>query len=328
MQHINWAVLGCGHIAKTFVESMQCVPNASIVACSARHIERAEAFAHTHSIEQYFGSYVSMLEDRSINVVYIASTHNFHFEHIKLCLLYGKHVLCEKPITLNAQQAKEVYQLAASHNLLLIEAVWTRFLPAIRELQQALKSGLIGKVKCVQANFSLNRNLPDTHRLRNKNLAGGALLDLGIYPITMADIVFAKQPTKITSSALMTSTGVDENSFYTLEYDDGAVAQLSAGFTMSAPTCAHIYGDKGSIRVPNFLGAKAYELTLEAGTPQWHRFEFNDSDKFSFEIEHVNACLKADYIQSDIIPKETSVRIMSIMDTIRAQWGLVYNGDL
>jgi len=327
MKDVKWAVLGCGHIAKTFVQSIKHVPDTTLVACAASHLDRAKMFASEHGISQHFGSYEEMLQQRSINAVYIATTHNFHFEHIKLCLMHGKHVLCEKPITLNAKQADEVYRLAVNHNLLLVEAVWTRFLPAITDLQTALKSGVIGQPKCVQANFSLNRQLPDTHRLRNKKLAGGALLDLGIYPITIADIVFNKSPTKITSSAIMTPTGVDETSFYTLEYENGSVAQLSAGFTMSGPSYAHIQGDKGCIKIPNFLGATAYELTLEGAEPVWHRFDFADDEKFSFEIAHVNACLKADYSRSDIMPSETSLRVMGIMDTIRGQWGLAYEGE-
>ena len=327
MQHINWGVLGCGHIAQTFVQSMQDVTDASIIACAASHIDRANSFAQSHNIENSYGSYEAMLCDRNIHAIYIATTHNFHFEQIKLCLSHGKHVLCEKPITLNARQAKEVYTLAANHNLLLIEAVWTRFLPATLALQSLLENGTIGKVKSVHANFSLNKKLPDTHRLRNKKLAGGALLDLGIYPITMADIVFAKTPSKISSSAVMTNTGVDENSFYTLEYDCGGVAQLSAGFTMSGPTYALISGDKGSINVPFFLGAKGFELTLEGEQTVFHEYDFAEHQNFTFEIQHMTNCLKTDTCHSNVMPSATSMRVMNIMDTIRGQWSLVYDSE-
>lgn len=324
MQHINWAVLGCGDIAKAFMQSIKEVSNASVVACAASHIDRANTFAATHNIPQHFGNYVSMLQERSVNAVYIATTHNFHFEHIKLCLQHGKHVLCEKPLTLNAKQAEEVYTLAANNNLLLVEAVWTRFLPAILAMKKAIQDGVIGNVKAVQANFSLNQELPDTHRLKNKKLAGGALLDLGIYPITIADIVFNKMPSRIISSAQMIPTGVDQNSFYTLEYENGAVAQLSAGFRLNGPTYALIMGDKGSINVPFFLGAKGYELNVDGKDTEYFNYDFPESNNFTFEIQHVTDCLLAHSIESDLMPSSNTIRVMQIMDTIRSQWGLHY----
>ena len=327
MQHINWAVLGCGHIASTFMSSMASVDSASVVACAAGSKERAQAFASTHSIPHHFGSYQEMLQQRSINAVYIATTHNFHFEQIKLCLHHGKHVLCEKPLTLNASQAKEAFALAKRNNLLLIEAVWTRFLPAVASIKQALAKKEIGKILGVQANFSLNRDLPDTHRLNNKALAGGALLDLGIYPITLADIVFNKAPCNINSLAQMTRTGVDKNSFYTLEYECGGIAQLSSGFNMSGPTFANIMGSKGHIHIPNFLGAQGYQITLEGESPQWRDFVFSSSNNFTFEIQHMTNSLLHHVTKSDVMPSTHTLRVMQIMDDIRAQWGLSYQGE-
>lgn len=324
MQQINWAVLGCGHIAKTFMQSIQKVENANVVACAASNTERAQQFAQDYNIETAFGDYNSMLAERNIRAVYIATTHNFHFEQIIMCLQHGKHVLCEKPLTLNAKQAEQAFDLAAANNLMLVEAVWTRFLPAIRSIQELIKSGSIGEVLSVKANFSLNRDLPDTHRLKNKKLAGGALLDLGIYPITIADIVFAQTPKKIESSVIMTKTGVDENSFYTLEYEGGKTAQLSAGFKMSGPTEATIMGDKGFIRIPFFLGAKTYQINREGESPETCNFDFEDGSNFSFEIAHMTEFLLNDNCKSDIHSPDSTLRVMKIMDEIREQWGLTY----
>lgn len=327
MHHINWAVLGCGHIAKTFMQSIKKVEQANVVACAASNEERAKQFAKDHNIKSAFGDYDSMLSERNIRAVYIATTHNFHFDQIINCLQHGKHVLCEKPLTLNAEQAKQAFDLAAANNLMLVEAVWTRFLPAIRSVQALIASGTIGEVLCVNANFSLNRDLPDTHRLKNKKLAGGALLDLGIYPITIADIVFAQAPKKITSSVIMTKTGVDQNSFYTIKYEGGKTAQLSAGFKMSGPTEATIMGDKGFIRIPFFLGAKSYEINIEGEAPQTCHFDFEDGANFSFEIAHMTDFLLNDNCESDIHSAESTLRVMKIMDEIRGQWGLAYQGE-
>lgn len=343
LSSVNWAVLGCGNIAKTFMTGIENVSNATVIACGASDVNRAQVFAESFDIPQHFGDYLSMLHERSIHAVYIATTHNFHFEHIMLCLQNGKHVLCEKPLTLNAKQAEKAYALAKHNNLLLVEAVWTRFLPAILALQAELAKNTIGNIQCVQANFSLNREFPDTHRLKNPALAGGALLDLGIYPITIADIVFGKAPVSITSNRIDTNTGVDENSFYTLEYDTGAVAQLSAGFGMSGPTYANIMGDKGVVCVPFFLGAKTFTVTLEGQAPQVHDYYFDESDNFKFEIEHftkvllgalnnissdVNGASDSEIpLSSNIMPAQTTLRMMSIMDTIREQWGLTYANE-
>jgi predicted dehydrogenase len=340
---INWAVLGCGHIANTFMAGIANVSEAKVVACAARDSLRAQEFAKTHNIAEHFGDYESMLYERSVHAVYIATTHNFHFEHIMLCLKHGKHVLCEKPLTLNAAQAAQAYALAEQHNLLLVEAVWTRFLPAIQALQNELSKNTIGNIQGIQANFSLNRELPDSHRLNNPDLAGGALLDLGIYPITIADIVFGTAPLNITSQWSCTSTGVDKNSFYTLEYNNGAVAQLSAGSKMSGPTYANIMGDKGVIFLPFFLGAKSFTVTLEGEAPMVHSYGFDENDNFKFEIAHFTQTLlnalasEAGYkldtsshkpITSSIMPPQTTLRMMTIMDTIRQQWGLTYPSEV
>jgi predicted dehydrogenase len=331
MQTINWAVLGCGNIASMFMSGIKSVSHTAVVACAASDADRAKAFSDRFDIPQHFGRYQDMLQERIVHAVYVATTHNFHFEHIMMCLRNGKHVLCEKPLTLNAKQAEQCYKLAEQNNLLLVEAVWTRFLPAINALKKMLAANIIGEVQCVQANFSLNREFPDTHRLNNPALAGGALLDLGIYPITFADIVFGKTPVNIESHHIKTITGVDKNSFYMLQYDSGAVAQLSAGFGMSGPTYANIMGDKGLISVPFFLGAKSFTLTLEGQAPEVHDFHFDEGDNFKFEIEHVTQTLQSALhgdqqtdITSDIMPAETTLRMMRTMDTIRQQWGLSY----
>lgn len=331
MQTINWAVLGCGHIAKTFMSGANNVSHAHVMACASSDADRAKAFAEQFGIAKHFGSYQEMLQERSIHAVYVATTHNFHFENILMCLRNGKHVLCEKPLTLNAEQADQCYKLAKQNKLLLIEAVWTRFLPAISALKEVLNAHTIGEVQCVQANFSINRELPETHRLNNPILAGGALLDLGIYPITIADIVFGKTPVNIESQHIKSRTGVDKNSFYTLQYECGAVAQLSAGFGMSGLCFANIMGDKGHISIPFFLGAKSFTVTLEGQEPQQHSFEFDEADNFKFEIEHVTQVLQEALqgnqhksITSNIMPEETTIRMMRIMDIIRKQWGLSY----
>lgn len=327
MQNVKWGIIGCGGIAVTFVNSFRNTHGGRLIACAASLQARAETFAQTHNIEKVHENYLALVSDSDIDAVYIATTHNFHFEHIMLCLTHNKHVLCEKPLTVNAQQAKQAQALASEKNLLVLEAVWTRFLPAIEALQKVLRDELIGKVKSIQANFSLNRLMPDEHRLLNPALAGGALLDLGIYPLSLAHIVMGKMPIKASASAIMASTGVDEISNYFLEYDDGVTALLSSGFRQSAPCEAKIYGELGYIEIPQFLGAQSFTLHLDGEAPVVQTYKFEMGTQFSFEIQHVHDCLGRGLSDSPIMPMQTSVDMMTLMDGLRAQFGLVYEAD-
>ncbi len=337
MKKIKWGVLGCGHISNTFMTSINAVEKADVIACAARDEERAAFFAKKYGIKDSYGSYHDMLADRSIHAVYIATTHNFHFEHIMLCLRNGKHVLCEKPLTLNFEQASKAFKLAKEMKLLLVEAVWTRFLPAILKVQELIQQGEIGKVQALHANFSLNRDLDTSHRLLNPDLAGGALLDLGIYPLTIADIVFNQQPEHVHSSFIRASTGVDLNSFYTLKYKEGQTALLSAGSKMSGQTFAEVMGDTGRIFIPNFLGAQAFTLYKENEPEQEITLPFAQGHNFTAEIHSFNKVLlnatsnaQTQSVDDDIqlqcleMPPGNTLRILGIMDTIRQQWDLSY----
>jgi predicted dehydrogenase len=322
-----WGIIGCGHIAETFAESFTATEGGKLYACAATDVARAKKFAAQFGVENVHPSYLALVSDSAIDAVYIATTHNFHFEHIMLCLNHNKHVLCEKPITINAKQARQVQQTAQKRNLLVVEAMWTRFLPAIAALKDVLQQGVIGDIKSMYANFSINRDLPDQHRLLNPALAGGALLDLGIYPITMADIVFDEPPVSAAASAIMTHTGVDQVSNYFLRYTGGKTALLSAGFKQSAPIEAVIHGEKGHIRIPHFLGARSFEVCLDGQSSQQHHYDYVEEHKFMFEINHVNQCLQQGKTDSPLLPLSKSIAIVELMDELRAQFGLVYADD-
>jgi predicted dehydrogenase len=236
-------------------------------------------------------------------------------------------VLCEKPLTVNAQQAKILVVLAQKHQCFMMECVWTRFLPAIKHLTVLLEQGVIGEVQTVKANFSISGDFSPEHRLRNKDLAGGALLDLGIYPLTLAALVFGEEPTKIQSSAVIGSTAVDESSFYLLEYAPKQRAMLSSSFIDGAPTEAIISGSKGYIRLPNFLAAQTLHLHMDNESVQTLAFPFEEDESFTFEIADAMQCIRQGKSQSDILPLAKTVAIMTTMDTIRAQWGLKYSNE-
>ncbi len=328
---LNWGVIGCGQIANTFADGLACLDSGKLIACASNSMQRAQAWAENqnsqHDISKIYDNYEALVADPDVQAVYVANTHNFHYESVKLCLQHHKHVLCEKPITLNAKEAAELYALAGDNNCFLMEAVWTRFLPAIRMLQKQLSDNVIGEVLSVRADFSINHKKDETHRLRNKTLAGGALLDLGIYPITFAFIVFGQAPEGIISSAVMDTTGVDERSFYLFEYSDGRRASLSSGYSHASPCEAIITGSEGYIRIPMFFAAQGFSVHKEGHEVQNHDFPFESNENFSFEIQHMQDCVDQGLTQSPILSNDESVQVMQTMDTLREQWGLKYESE-
>jgi len=328
MNHVNWGIIGCGGIAHTFATSVKATEQGKLLACASRSAERSGDFAAEHDVPISFMDYETLVADPGVNAVYIATTHNFHFENIKLCLENGKHVLCEKPFTVSATQTKQLIALAEQKKVFMMEAVWTRFMPAIRKLQELLAEGVIGDVTTVRANFSIDGDFGPEHRLRNPKLAGGALLDLGIYPITMASIVFGRQPEHIQSAAVLGETGVDERSFYLFDYGNGQTAQLSSSFSDRCPTEAIISGTKGYIRIPWFLGAKQLFIH-RSGEDEVETLDFpyEDGENFKFEIEHAMECINEGRLESDIHPLSETLAVMETMDTLRAQWDLSYEAE-
>lgn len=328
MQEIRWGILGCGWIANTFATSLKALENGRILAGASRTPNRARDFAEQHALDRYYTTYEALVSDPDIDAVYVATTHNFHYENVKLCLEHNKHVLCEKPFTVNAEQSRALISLVRGKGLFMMEALWTRFLPAILKLQQLLAEQVIGDVQTVYCNFCLGVDVPPEHRLRNIELAGGALLDLGIYPISMADIVFGRKPDRILSSATVDRiTGVDEHSYYLFEYDSGQKAVLSASASQAAPFEATICGKKGYIRVPHFLGAKELQIHRTGAEPDVLHFPFTEEENFKYEIAHAMECIAAGKMESEIMPLAKSLEIMETMDTLRRQWNLTYPGE-
>jgi predicted dehydrogenase len=327
MQDIKWGIIGCGGIASMFATSLQALETGTLLAGASRTPGRATEFAEKHGMERAYTDYEALVADPDVDAVYIATTHNFHHENIKLCLENGKHVLCEKPFTVNAFQTLELIELAKSKGLFMMEAVWTRFLPAIGKLKELLAEGVVGEVRTVKADFSIEGGFAPEHRLRNKALAGGALLDLGIYPITFASIVFGEQPSRIQSSAVVGDTGVDDRSFYLFDYEDGRRAMLSSSFTHSAPTEGIVCGTEGYIRVPGFLWATQIQVHRTGEEVEFFDDPYGEGENFRFEIEHAMECIATGKLESDILPLSETLAVMQTMDTLRAQWGLGYEGE-
>lgn len=329
MKQIRWGVLGCGQIANTFATSLQALNSGILLAGASRTPGRAEAFALKHGMARSYDDYEDLVKNTEVDAVYVATTHNFHYENVKLCLDHGKHVLCEKPLAINASQTRDLIESARTNDLFLMEGLWTRFLPAIGHVKALLARGAIGEVKTLYANFCIGRDVEPEHRLRNKMLAGGALLDLGIYPINMARIVFDEMPQIMNSLVdLDKVTGVDASSYYLFEYANGQKAILSAGFDHAAPIEAIIGGTKGFIRIPrDFHGAMEVHVHHEGEAPEVLAFPYGEGEGFKYEIEHAMECISLGKKESDIMPLSETLAIMEIMDSFRREWNLVYPGE-
>lgn len=319
---IKWGILGAGRIAKKFAEDFKIVNNGQIIAVASRSKDRSNEFAQEFEITKAYSSYVEMVKNPDIDVVYVATPHNFHFEHASLCLNNGKSVLCEKPVTINSAEFTILQNLAKEKNLFFMEALWTYYLPAIIQAMDWIREGKIGTVKQVQVSFGFPADMDEKMRLANPDLAGGALLDIGIYGIAMAELVFDEELENIQSMAHFSDTGIDDYNSIQLKYKSGGLAQISSSFVCELKNEAVIYGTKGRIEIPQFwMAKKAFLITTD------EKLEFinkNTQVGYNYEAFAVNELLKKGAVESSVVPLVKSKRILSIMDQVREQIGLKY----
>ena len=322
---IRCGILGPGGIAHKFAEALKAIPDAEIVAVGSRDHQRANAFADTFDVPYRHGNYVELANNRRIDVVYVATPHPFHKECAMLCLEAGKAVLCEKPLTVDADQAEALIACAREHKQFLMEAMWTRFIPVMVQVREWLADGVIGEPRMLTADFGNRVELTAENmkgRLFALELAGGAMLDIGVYTVSLASMVFGT-PTKIESLAHIGETGVDEQAAVLLSYDAGQIANLSCAITTRTSQDARIFGTKGSIYIPNFSRATSATLEVLGKEPLQIEIPFTDNG-FEYQVLEVISCLRAGKLESDVMPLDESLSIIKTMDVARAQWGLKY----
>lgn len=324
---IRWGILGTGMIAARFVEGLAVLPDAEVTAVGSRTQASAQAFADTYHIPHPHGSYEALASNPGVDVVYIATPHNLHRENSLLCLNHGKAVLCEKPFTINAAEAEDIIALARQKHLFLMEAMWTRYMPAMLKIRQLLTGGAIGDVRLVFVDFGFRPRFDPHSRLFDPHLGGGALLDLGIYPITLAWLVFGP-PQGVTSQATIGSTGVDEQNAIILSYAGGQMALLSSSLQVQTPQEAQIIGTQGRIHIHSEWWHPT-TFTLHQEGRQAETFAVpTEGNGYNFEAAEVMSCLRAGKLESDLMPLDESLAIMKLLDQIRAQWGLRYPMEL
>lgn len=320
---IKWGILGTGGIASAFARDLAFAKNTEKAAVGSRTEESAAKFAEEHGVSRAYGSYEELVQDPDVDVIYVATPHPFHKENVMACLRAGKAVLCEKPFTINSGELEEIIQFAREQKLFLMEAMWTKLLPPILKVREWIDRGEIGEVLLVKAEFGFRASRDPEGRLFNPALGGGALLDVGIYPVTFASMIFGPNPEKILSTAHIGETGVDEQFSIIMTYPSGKTASLNGSFRVDLTNEAYIHGTEGSIQIPSFFSAKSatlYKKAVEAETFQDDR----QSAGYAFEIEEAGRCLRQGLLESPVVPLDESLKIMKLMDEIREQWGLEY----
>ncbi|MEO0897073.1 MAG: Gfo/Idh/MocA family oxidoreductase [Bacteroidota bacterium] len=324
----KWGIIATGKIAAKFAEGMNSTGHSYLNAVASRSVEKAESFAKEFNIPTAYGSYEEICKDPEIDIVYIGTPHTSHYENAIMALKAGKHVLCEKPLAVNAKQAKEMIVLAREKKLFLMEALWMRFLPTMVQLRQWLKEGKIGDIRMLTAGFHFHPPHIDLKgRLFNPSLAGGTLLDIGIYPISLAFMVFGAPPVEVQTVVNKAVTGVDYQASYLFKYEDGAIANLSGSFECSGLSEAILVGTKGQIRIPLFWrGQKAIFDYPDPPHREEHHIPF-ESSGLQYQAIHMMNYLSQGKLESPIMPHNISLQVHETMDHIRDQWGLTYPGE-
>jgi len=322
---IRWGILATGGIAATFTRDLATLPDAEVAAVGSRSIESATRFADQFGIPRAYGSWAELAADDSIDVVYVATPHNAHHEAAKLCLDAGKAVLCEKAFTVNLAQARELVELARTNSVFLMEAMWMRTIPAIRRMTELIADGAIGEVRVVSASFGLMGPFDADHRLRSPDLAGGALLDLGVYPVSLAQLVLGP-PRSITATARLTPEGVDETTGILLDHDGGAMANLSCSISAGAPMTALISGSTGWIDLGEpFFRPKSLIVNRRDSV---ETFDVpHTAQGMVHEAVEVMRCLRDGELESPLVPWQASLDVMATLDEVRRQIGVVYPGE-
>lgn len=324
-EHLRWGMMGPGGITLTILQDFSLV-GIKFDAVGSRSADRAKAYAQTHSIPKAYGSYEELVSDEDLDVIYIATTHNAHFENAKLALSAGKHVLLEKPFTLDAKQAKELAAMANQKNVFLMEAMWTRFLPNHVNLFEKIQEGLIGQPLYVIADH--NQYLPKERapRLHDSSLGGGSLIDLGVYPISFAHRVFGK-PDVVKASASLLPGNIDESVAAIFEYQGGRQSVIHSSLRVNGPIRAYVLGDKGRIELDKPFYEHSWFTVYDMEDRVLYRYEGNIEGRgMQYQALEVERCIRAGLRQSPIMSLDETIEIMEVMDQIRQQTGIEYSG--
>jgi predicted dehydrogenase len=320
---IKWGILGTGRIARKFAEALKSVDNSELLAVGSRLFEKAKAFANEFRVYKSYGSYEEVCRDKDIDIIYIATPHHLHCANTIMALERGKHVLCEKPFGVNGREVRQMLEKARVKNRFIMEAMWSRFLPNIIKVKEIIKSGELGKVKLVTSYFSFKSFNPPEHRHFNKELCGGSLLDIGIYPVFLSLYILGK-PEKIAAMAQMSPNGIDYSCSMTFKYPDESLAVMHSSFLANEGIVSEIHCEKGKIVIPDrwFTPVSIKTVTFN-GAEKDYNFEFRGNG-YNYEADEAVKCVQSGKIESDIMNWNFSLDLIDTLDRIRKECGIIY----
>lgn len=325
-QSVRWGILATGGIAAAFAADLVDLPDAEIAAVASRSARSAEAFAERFGIGRAYGDWESLARDGDIDVVYVATPHSAHRAAAGLCLEAGRNVLCEKAFTIDLREAGELVALAKEHDRFLMEAMWMYCNPLVRRLKALVEDGAIGEVRTVQADFGLEGPFPPAHRLRDPALGGGALLDLGVYPVSFAHLLLG-EPDGVSARAVLSDEGVDLQTGALLSWESGALAMVHCSIVGGTGTTASVTGSRGRIDVPEgFFNPERFVLHRDGRDPEEFALDPADGPRNTFrhEAKEVMRALRAGEKESPLVPLTGTLAVMRTLDTLRAQTGVHY----
>ncbi len=320
---IKWGIIGLGKIAQKFANDLLLVESAKLEAVASRDLAKAEVFAKTYRSKKFYGLYESLLQDKFVDIVYIATPHNSHEKIAVLALKHHKAVLCEKPFAINQQQVFKMIETSQNNNLFLMEALWTRFLPAIKKIKNTVETGEIGDIKYINADFSFKAN-PSIQRIYDKELGGGSILDIGIYPIFLAYLILGI-PDKIIAKAHFFESGADSQVSIIFNYKN-AQAVLFSSFNSNSKREAKISGTKGEIIIEHPWN-EASTFTLFKDNNEENISFLKTGKGFTHQIEECNSCLLENRTESSLWSHQNSIELIGILDAVRKEVGLTYDED-
>lgn len=322
---MKFGIIGAGNIAQTMANTIREMTGGESYAVASRDIGKATDFAAKNGFFKAYGSYEELVQDEEVELIYIATPHSHHYAHAKLCIEHGKPVLCEKAFTANAMQAKEILSLAKEKKVFITEAIWTRYMPSRERINAIIDSGLIGDVTSVTAN--LGYAIDHAERLIKPDLAGGALLDLGVYPINFACMILGSNYSEVSSTAILTDTGVDSMNTITLSYADGKMASLHSTFKARTNRMGVVSGTQGYMEIQNINNCeeiRVYNINDELLKKE----TFTDQiTGFEYEVEACVDALKNGLLECPQMPHSEIIKIMELMDSLRKEWGVIYPWD-
>lgn len=314
---VRWGIIGCGGIARRMAGVLRTLPGAVLQAVAAREEDRARAFAADFAIPHAYGSYEALARDGEVDAVYVATIHPTHAAAVRTCLRAGKPVLCEKPLAMTAAQAAALYDEAAAKGLLLMEAMWTRYLPAWQAVRRLVDDGVIGPIRRMQADFSCHVDYDPASRLYAPELGGGALLDIGVYAAHMLLYILGDDYSDVKASGRRAPTGVDSFAAALIVYPSGAVGELTCAADCTGAQEARLYGKQGWIEIPHMFRADGYTVYREGEAPRERHFPI--ADGFEYEAEAFQRLLTDGHTASDVVTPQATIEALRLLERIDAQ---------